>query len=446
MIERPQRVGRWRDAMGMSLAAVALDGRSPFAKQVPVALLFVLSLGMTAVVPSVSVSSVVALVASVVLMGAVTLLAAVLPRFDPAGRLVLVVPAVDFIIIGVFRFATGQSLSIFAALLILPMVWMAFSPQRFNVVYAFSGVCVVFLIPFILGATVADLPSELGRSFFATVAFALAAAVISDLARLSRRNIAQLQAAQVSTMTELEQASEVQKALLPEAQVQASGFEYAGVCLPAKTIGGDFYDWYSAGEETCFTLGDVMGKGVGAGIIAATLRAVVRSGRGHDDIAVAVQRASEMFALDFERTGAFATLFHARLDETTGVVRYIDAGHGLTLHVRADGTWNRLASLDLPVGMPMTESWTVQQLLLEPGDTLISCSDGILDLYDGTVESLRHIAYIVSVSSSAANVIVRIGALIDDANLHDDDITILALRRPERVRTTIYADDRLYAE
>ena len=429
MIERPRRPRRWQRVGELSLAVVALQGRSPLVKQLPVALLFALSLAMTVVLPAVSVSSGAALIVAIVAMAAVTLFAAVLPRLDPAGRLVLLVPALDFLIIGVFRFATGQSLSIFASLVILPMVWMAFSSQRFTVIYAFTGVCAVFLVPFGLGASVADLPAELGRSFFAAVTFGLAAAVISDLARLSRRHIEDLRARERSTMAELERASEVQRALLPETRVQASCFEFAGVCLPANTIGGDFYDWYSAGSGTGFTLGDVMGKGVGAGIIAATLRAVVRSARNEADIAVALTRASEMFDRDLASTGAFATVFHARLDESTGIVRYVDAGHGLTLHVRGDGSWRRLASSDLPVGVSATESWTAQQLLLEPGDTLISCSDGILDLYDGTIESLRHIAYIVSVSSGAANVVTRVGALINDAKLRDDDITILVLRR-----------------
>ena len=122
-------------------------------------------------------------------------------------------------------------------------------------------------------------------------------------------------------------------------------------------------------------------------------------------------------------------MFHARLDENTGIVRYIDAGHGLTIHVRAEGAWSRLTSFDLPIGLISDEAWTVAQLRLEPGDTLVSCSDGILDLYDGTVEALRHIADIVDSSEDAADVLDRVRAVITGADLTDDDITVVVLRR-----------------
>lgn len=411
------------------LASVAHDRHPPIANQLPVLLLFTVSLLMALTLPSVVITSVTAVVWSVILIAVASAIAAVLPRIDPQGRYVLLVPAIDFVVIGVFRYGTGESASIFASLSILPVMWMASAPQRYNVLYAFLGVCTALLIPFLLGASLADLPAELARSLFSAMAFGLAAAVVNDLARLSRAHIRDLRARERATAEELEQASEVQRALQPTAGAHLEGYEFAGVCFPSRKIGGDFFDWYSAGGGIAFTLGDVMGKGMGAGIIAATVRAVVRSARSHDDLAVALDRASETLSSDLAATASFATMFHARLDESTGTVRYIDAGHGLTLHVRRDGTWSRLASGDLPVGIASDEPWTLQQLRLQPGDTLISCSDGILDLYDGSVDSLRHIAYIVSQSSDAANVLTRLSALIDDATTRDDDITLLVLNR-----------------
>ncbi|MET0990520.1 MAG: PP2C family protein-serine/threonine phosphatase, partial [Glaciihabitans sp.] len=206
-------------------------------------------------------------------------------------------------------------------------------------------------------------------------------------------------------------------------------YEFSGVCLPSKTISGDFFDWYKASNGIAFTLGDVMGKGVGAGIVAATVRAVVRSARNHNDLSVSLDRASEALASDLAEASTFATMFHARLDETTGILRYIDAGHGLTIHVDAEGSWRRLSSLDLPVGLSTGDPWTVAQVQLQPGDMVISCSDGILDLYDGTVESLRHIAEIRASSTDATDVIARVHAVIARSDLADDDITVLVLHR-----------------
>ncbi|MBO0984650.1 PP2C family protein-serine/threonine phosphatase [Rathayibacter sp. SD072] len=426
----PAQVGTRRASERAALAALSFEENTPFVKQLPVVTLFVLSLVMTVVLDFAEVTNASALVGAIALMASVTAFAAVLPRLDPTGRLVLLVPALDFLIAGVFRFATGEGQSIFASLAILPVIWVASSMRRLAPLAAFCGVSVTFLVPFALGARTENLHAELGRSVFAASAFAIAAAVVHGLARLARNHISSLRQREQRAVAELEGASAVQRALLPKSGAGAAGYEFAGVCLPATTIGGDFFDWYDAGRDTAFTLGDVMGKGVGAGIIAATVRAVVRSARNHTDLSVALDRASETLSSDLAETASFATMFHGRLNGSTGIVSYIDAGHGLTLHVHADGSWERITSHDMPVGIASDTPWTVARLRMLPGDVLISCSDGILDLYDGTVDSLRHIAYIVSLSAGASNVVTRISALIEDAETREDDIALLVLSRP----------------
>lgn len=413
----------------LSISAVMLDGSPPLIKQLPVALLFALSVLFSLVVPSATVTSVPALIGATMLMAVATGLAAVLPRVDPRGRWIMVVPAIDFLVVGVLRFATGESTSIFATLAILPAVWIAASPGIRHVGYVFIGVFGGLLVPFLLGSTLEDNPNEIARGLFSACAFTVAAAVVNDLVRLARVNISTLQAKEQATVAELERASVIQQSLLPRDGIGAMGYDFAGVCLPSKAISGDFFDWYPAGNGIAFTLADVMGKGVGAGIIAATVRAVLRSARSYDDLVVALDRASDALTLDLADAATFATLFHARLDEHTGIIRYVDAGHGLTIHVRADGSWSRLASDNVPIGLLSGEVWAVSQVQLEPGDIVVSCSDGILDLYDGTVESLVHIAQIADSSVDAADVIDRVRAAITAADLADDDITVMVLRR-----------------
>lgn len=413
----------------LSISAVMLDGFPPLVKQLPVVLLFTIAILVSLIVPTARITSVPALIAATVLLAVATGLAAFLPRVDPGERAVIVVPVIDFLVIGVLRFATGESSSIFASLAILPAVWIAASPGRRHIAYAFVGVLGGLLVPFLLGSTLEDNPNEIARGLFSACAFTMAAAVVNDLVRLARINISDLQAKEQATLTELQRAFVVQQALLPTSGMGATGYDFAGMCLPSKAISGDFFDWYTASNGIAITLGDVMGKGVGAGIIAATVRAVVRSARNHDDLAIALDRASDALATDLADASTFATMFHARLDENTGIVRYIDAGHGLSIHVRAEGAWSRLTSFDLPIGLISGEAWTVAQFRLEPGDTLVSCSDGILDLYDGTVESLQHIADIVDSSEDAADVLDRVRAVITGADLTDDDITVVVLRR-----------------
>jgi sigma-B regulation protein RsbU (phosphoserine phosphatase) len=412
----------------LSISAVVLDGVPPLVKQLPVVVLFAVALGITAAVPTVAVSSLPALLWAVAILAVATGVAAVLPRVDPRQRWVLVVPAIDFVVIGVLRFATGEGASIFASMAILPAVWIAASPGRRHVALAFVLVCGGLLVPFLLGSTLENNPNEIARGLFTASAFTLAAAVVNDLARLARDRIADIHAREQLVLTELEQASAVQRALQPK-DALLTDYDFAGFCLPAKVIGGDFFDWYPTRSGTAFTLGDVMGKGVGAGIVAATLRAVVRSARNHDDLSIALERASECLASDLADASTFATMFHARLDESTGIVRYIDAGHGLTLHVRADGSWDRLTSFNLPVGIASDDAWATTQLHLQPGDTLISCSDGILDVFDGTVESLRFVAAEAVAATNAADAVGRLRGIMGATEL-PDDVTFLVLRRP----------------
>ena len=413
----------------LAVSVIGLDEQSPLVKQLPVVGLFAVAVLLSLLVPTITVSSPPALIAAMLLIVVATVIAAVLTRLDASGPILILIPGLDFVVIGVLRFATGESASIFASLAILPVVWVAALDGRRHIVYAFSGVVLGLLIPFVLGSTLEENPNEIARGFFSALAFGLAAAVVNDLARLARERVADIRAREQLTIVELEQASAVQQALLPKPLATAGDYSFAGVCVPSRAIGGDFFDWYDTAGGMAFTVGDVMGKGVGAGIIAATVRAVVRSARNHDDLSVGLDRASECLASDLGDTAAFATLFHARLDADTGVVRYVDAGHGLSLHVRADGTWERLASPNLPVGIWTDEPWVTSELSLQPGDSLVSCSDGILDLYDGTVESLRRVAELVAAAEDAAGVVDHVRGLAERSAAADDDVTVLVVRR-----------------
>lgn len=411
----------------LALTANGFDEQTPLVKQLPVLGLFLVAVALSVSVPTLVVTSATALVAAVLMIVAATVLAAVMPRVDALGRVALVIPAIDFLAVGVLRFATGESASIFASLAVLPTVWVAAGPGRRHIALASIGVVAGLVLPFLLGSSLEENPNELTRGVFSAGAFGLAALVVNELSRMARERVADISAREKLTHLELTQASAVQQALLPKERAELHGYAFAGVCLPSRAIGGDFFDWYDIQGGAAFTVGDVMGKGVGAGIIAATVRAVVRSARNHDDLAVAASRASESLASDLGDTASFATMFHARLDESTGVVRYLDAGHGLTLHVHADGSWDRLASHNLPVGIG-EDAWATAELVLLPGDSLVSCSDGILDLYDGRVESLRHVAELVSQSADAADAVARISARAE-GGANDDDVTVLVLAR-----------------
>jgi hypothetical protein len=233
---------------------------------------------------------------------------------------------------------------------------------------------------------------------------------------------------ELASEAELAAAAQVQRSLLPRRTPTLPGYEISAASTPARAVGGDFYDWYPGPGELGFTLADVMGKGVGAAIVAATVRAVLRGSASDLGVAETVSRAARVLDEDLSDTGSFVTLFHAKLRQVDGRIRYVDAGHGLSLVIRADGSFLRLAHNDLPLGTGFGHEWRRHTVKLEVGDTLIAFSDGVLDLFAGTVESLEGVVDMVRRSDSVATVV---SALTHMAELdpETDDIVVVGIRR-----------------
>ncbi|MDO9590230.1 MAG: SpoIIE family protein phosphatase, partial [Microcella sp.] len=234
---------------------------------------------------------------------------------------------------------------------------------------------------------------------------------------------------ELTVSQELNRASEVQQGLLPQKLLSMPGWQIAGVCIPARAVGGDFYDWYPVGEGAAFTLADAMGKGIAASIIAATVRAVLRSAARFADVVGAVDAASAALSIDLDNAGVFVTAFHARLDMDSGTLTYVDAGHGLSIVARADGSSQRLMSSAPPLGVDPETEWTQQTVNLDPGDTLIVVSDGVLDLYDGTLASLDKLVALALLAQDPWEMIEAIRARARGSA--SDDVTLLIVRRDE---------------
>ncbi|HEY8588936.1 MAG TPA: GAF domain-containing SpoIIE family protein phosphatase [Naasia sp.] len=233
---------------------------------------------------------------------------------------------------------------------------------------------------------------------------------------------------ELALTSELAASAVVQQGLLPKTLATLEGFEAAGVCRPVHVLSGDFYDWYPVRGGAAFTLGDAMGKGVPAALISATVRATMRAGSRFDGVSAAVETAADALEADLDSANTFVTLFHAHLDELSGVVSYVDAGHGLTLVVRADGTSERLTSTGLPLGVGWDGSWEEGEIELRHGDTLVSVSDGVLDALNGTLDALDEVEKAVRAAPPHAPAIVEaVGALAGPSA--PDDLTVLVLRR-----------------
>jgi serine phosphatase RsbU (regulator of sigma subunit) len=226
---------------------------------------------------------------------------------------------------------------------------------------------------------------------------------------------------------EMSDSTQVQRGLLPQALVTLEGYDVAGMLQPVRAVSGDFYDWYPVRGGAAFTLADAMGKGVPAALVAATVRATMRASSRFDGVAAAVESADEALEADIEGSRTFVTLFHAHLEEKTGILSYIDAGHGLTLLVRADGTTERLASTGLPLGVGWEATWEVSEVEMRHGDLLVSVSDGVLDGLGGALDALDRVADAVRSTSDAKGALAAVAALLGP--VPPDDVTLLIVRR-----------------
>ncbi len=310
----PAWVGRatWIPESAARSGSAGASGPTPMLKQLPMLVLFVLAVLTSFAVPTIGVTAPRALLVSCAILVVSTVLAVVVTLRRDLARFAVVVPALDFLAVGLLRIGTGESASVFGSLVILPVVWFSLNPSRWNVLVAFVGTYVSLGLPLLLrlGGQNAN---ELWRGFFSALAFGVAALVVNELSRRTRFSLEAARDRERVSEEELTRASIVQQALLPKTTVPLAGYQVAGACLPSKAVGGDFFDWYPVKEGLAFTLGDVMGKGVGAGIIAATARAVVRSAKNVPDPVAAIERTADCFTAEMSAAASFATVFHARV-------------------------------------------------------------------------------------------------------------------------------------
>ncbi len=226
---------------------------------------------------------------------------------------------------------------------------------------------------------------------------------------------------------QMDRAARIQRELLPQMVPALAGFDLAGGCLPAQEVAGDFYDWVLTRRgELDLTVADVMGKGVGAALVATALRATLRTAPEELGPAERLRLAAASMALGANEDGLFVTVFHGRLDPLTGELRYVDAGHGYCAILRADGELVSLPRRSLPVGVMPEEEFDEGRVTLEPGDTLLVHSDGLVELGDQPIQLGSYVAEVVA-AVDAADGVRRLQARMP--SFLRDDVTVLVLRR-----------------
>ena len=243
---------------------------------------------------------------------------------------------------------------------------------------------------------------------------------------------------------EVRLAREVQARLLPEHLPSAPGLDVAAWWRPSRGVSGDTYHVADlGGDRLLVAVADVVGKGIGASLLMATVQAGFRLVEpdlaGAADpvsaLASATARLDRLIAASTE-PHQFVTLAWAVLDGGTGEVWHVVAGHPPPRHLRASGTVHSLPSGGPLLGVLPGATFQTGTLRLHAGDGLLIYSDGVTEAQDAGGEELEVSGLdraLADAPAAAADLVAHVVAAVEawsaGAAIEDDDLTLVTIRR-----------------
>ena len=247
-----------------------------------------------------------------------------------------------------------------------------------------------------------------------------------------RRALAEKREAERRAAQELEIAKQVQARLFPIILPPVPTLEYAGACIQARQVGGDYFDFLELGEDRFgLVVGDIAGKGIGAALLMANLQANLRihCAMFADQPHRLMHSVNQVFHRNSVEN-AYATLFFAEYNDRTRQLRYANCGHLPALLLRSDGRVERLEATATVMGLFGEWDCEVGEKSLGAGDILAVYTDGITEAFNEADEDFGESRLIEALKAnerlSAAEMISRI---IDEVQRFStleqrDDITL----------------------
>ena len=269
------------------------------------------------------------------------------------------------------------------------------------------------------------------RDSFASMQTSLAKYVI---------DMKQKAAQEAALNNELEVARNIQMSMVPREfppYPQRDDIDIYGYLEPAKTIGGDLYDFFIRDEKLFFCIGDVSGKGIPAALVQSATHFMFRiMSQREDDPSRIVSNINDVFAAEND-SSMFCTFFLGVLDLKTHVLEYCNAGHELPILVTSEATEIRVKP-NIAMGLYMDRQYRKEQIELPSGSVLILYTDGLKEAIDSTEECYGR----ERILTSLQRVIIKgatepsdyIRQLVNDVTLYvgdmpqADDLTLLAVK------------------
>lgn len=241
-----------------------------------------------------------------------------------------------------------------------------------------------------------------------------------------------------SIQEEMRMAREIQLNLLPGNTPSIPGFQIAATNIPAKSVGGDYYDFLSlSSNKTGLCIGDITGKGMPAAMLMANLQAILRSqAMNFEDCRKCLEKTNNQLFKNTDPT-KFATLFYGILDPTANILEYANGGHDAPLLFREKGTKPEpLDATGLLLGMMENVDYQTSSITFHPGDTLLLYTDGITEAKnpEGQQFGLDRLCSLVknnrteSPQSIAELILSEVKSHATDT-AQSDDITLMLIQR-----------------
>jgi serine phosphatase RsbU (regulator of sigma subunit)/anti-sigma regulatory factor (Ser/Thr protein kinase) len=249
---------------------------------------------------------------------------------------------------------------------------------------------------------------------------------------------------------ELSVARRIQRLFLPRELPAPPGWEVAAFSRGALAVGGDFFDYIAfPGGQIGLVVADVAGKGVPAALFVALARSLLRAAsqslvqlqRGEDvalaDVMMQAVGVTNVYMVrEHADSSMFITMFYGMLDPATGILQYANAGHNPPMLVNPSGAVHELELGCLPLGVIEDQNLRMVETQIQPGEALVSFSDGITEAMNAAnelfgeerlIETLQ--AYAHADADSLVEAIIRaVDAFVGGA-AQSDDITLFIFRR-----------------
>ena len=236
---------------------------------------------------------------------------------------------------------------------------------------------------------------------------------------------------------ELERAAEIQKNLLPAKLPLIDGYDFYAVNIPAKEVGGDYYDFINVNDNLlAFCLGDVSGKGLPAALLMSNLQATLRSQILFGlSCRQAISRSNLLLYQSID-AAKFVTLFLGIIEHSTNKLKFCNAGHNYPILISNDGEIKRLKEGGIILGCLPNFPYSEGEIELRDGDMLFVFSDGITEAMNskkeeyGEEQLIEELLIIKNNSCReiAQKILMSVKTHIKDEPQYDD-ITLLIIKK-----------------